>query len=73
MKHVCLNGHRIDGESSAVLAIESDYKKKDGFLGSSYIHKTDFAFKNKIKFLYRIVQIFQFLTASCRCCSCLLP
>ena len=26
--HVCLNGHRIDWESSAFLAIESEYKKK---------------------------------------------
>ena len=28
VKHVCLNGHRIDWESSAILAIESDYKKR---------------------------------------------
>ena len=30
MKHVCLNGQRIDWQGSAILAIESDYKK-DGF------------------------------------------
>ena len=41
VKHVCLNGHRIDWESSAILAIESDYKKIR-FLESFYIHKTDF-------------------------------
>ena len=28
VKHVCLNGNRIDWESSAILAIESDYKKR---------------------------------------------
>ena len=28
VKHVCLNGHRIDWESSAILAIENDYKKR---------------------------------------------
>ena len=28
VKHVCLNGHRIDWESSEILAIESDYKKR---------------------------------------------
>ena len=28
VKHVCLNEHRIDWESSAILAIESDYKKR---------------------------------------------
>ena len=41
VKHVCLNGHRIDWESSAILAIESGYKKRR-FLESFYIHKTDF-------------------------------
>ena len=30
VKHVCLNRHRIDWESSAILAIESYHKKKDG-------------------------------------------
>ena len=47
VKHVCLNGHRIDWESSAILAIESDYKKRR-FLESFYIHKTDFSFNDKI-------------------------
>ena len=28
VKHVCLNGHRINWESSAILAIENDYKKR---------------------------------------------
>ena len=28
VKHVCLNGHRIDWESSEILATESDYKKR---------------------------------------------
>ena len=28
VKHVCLNGHQIDWESSAILAIESDCKKR---------------------------------------------
>ena len=41
VKHVCLNGHRIYWESSEILAIESDYKKRR-FLESFYIHKTDF-------------------------------
>ena len=41
VKHVCLNGHRIDWESSAILAIESDYKKRR-FLESFYLYKTDF-------------------------------
>ena len=41
VKHVCLNGHRIDWESSEILAIESDFKKRR-FLESFYIHKTDF-------------------------------
>ena len=41
VKHVCLNGHRIDWESSEILATESDYKKRR-FLESFYIHKTDF-------------------------------
>ena len=31
VKHVCLNGHRIDWKSSAILAIDSDYKKKTVF------------------------------------------
>ena len=47
VKHVCLNRHRIDWESSEILAIESDYKKKR-FLESFYIHKTDFSFNDKI-------------------------
>ena len=51
MKYVCLNGHRIDWESSAVLAIESDYKKRR-FLESFYIHKTDFSFNDKINSFY---------------------
>ena len=42
-KHVCLNGHQIDWKSSAILAIESDYKKRL-FLESFYIPKTDFFF-----------------------------
>ena len=41
VKHVCLSGHRIDWESYAILAIESDYKERR-FLESFYIHKTDF-------------------------------
>ena len=47
VKHVCLNGHRIDWESSAILTIESDYQKRR-CLESFYIHKTDFAFNDKI-------------------------
>ena len=50
-KHVCLNGHRIDWESSAILAIESDYNKRR-FLKSFYIHKTDFSFNDKINSFY---------------------
>ena len=51
VKHVCLIGHRIDWESSAILAIESDYKKRR-FLESFYIHKTDFSFNDKISSFY---------------------
>ena len=51
VKHVCLNGHRIDWESSAILAIESDYKKRR-FLESFYIHKTDFSFNDNINSFY---------------------
>ena len=51
MKHICLNGHRIDWKSSAILAIESDYKKRR-FLESFYIHNTDFSFNDKINSLY---------------------
>ena len=47
VKHVWLNRHRIDWKSYAISAIESDYKKRR-FLDSFYIHKTDFAFKDKI-------------------------
>ena len=73
VKHVCLNGHRIDWESSAILAIESDYKKRR-FLESFYIHKIDFSFNDKINsLLSRIVQIYKFLAASCRYCTILLP
>ena len=52
MKHVCLNRHRIDWESSAILAIESDYKKRQ-FLESFNIHKTDFSFNDKHNSFYR--------------------
>ena len=51
VKHVCLNGQRINWESSAILAIEIDYKKRR-FLESFYIHKTDFFFNNKINSFY---------------------
>ena len=51
VKHVCLNGHRIDWESSKILATESDYKKRR-FLESFYIHKTDFSFNDKINSFY---------------------
>ena len=51
MKHVCLNGHRIDWESSEILATENDYKKKR-LLESFYIHKTDFTFNDKINSFY---------------------
>ena len=51
MKHVCLNGNQIEWESSAILAIESDYKKRR-FLESFYIHKTDFSFNDKINSFY---------------------
>ena len=51
VKHVCLNGHRIDWESSAILGIESDYKKRQ-FLESFCIHKTDFSFNDKINSFY---------------------
>ena len=51
VKQVCLNGHRIDWESSEILAIESDYKKRR-FLESFYIHKTDFSFNDKINSFY---------------------
>ena len=51
VKHVCLNGHRIDWESSAILAIESDYKKRR-FLESFYMYKTDFSFNDKINSFY---------------------
>ena len=49
--NVCLNGHRIDWESSEILATESDYKKRR-FLKSFYIHKTDFSFNDKINSFY---------------------
>ena len=51
VKHVCLNGHRIDWESSEFLATENDYKKRR-FLESFYIHKTDFSFSDKINSFY---------------------
>ena len=51
VKHVYLNEHRIDWESSAILAIESDYKKRR-FLESFYIHKIDFSFNDKINSFY---------------------
>ena len=51
VQHVCLNGHRIDWESSAILAIESDYKKRR-FLESFCIQKTDISSNNKINSLY---------------------
>ena len=51
MKDVCLNGHRIDWESSEILAIESDCKKRR-FLESFCIHKTDFFFNDKINSFY---------------------
>ena len=43
--------HRIDWESSEILATESDYKKRR-FLESFYIHKTDFSFNDKINSFY---------------------
>ena len=58
VKHVCLNGHWIDWESSAILAIESDYKKRR-FLESFYTHKTDFSFNDKINSLYP--ELYQFI------------
>ena len=51
MIHVCLNGQRIDWESSAILCIESDYKKRR-FLESFYIYQTDFSFNDKINSFY---------------------
>ena len=51
VKHVCLNGHRIDWESSEILATESNYKKRR-FLESFYIHKNDFSFNDKINSFY---------------------
>ena len=57
VKHVCLSGHRIDWESSTILAIESDYKKRR-FLESFYVHKTNFSFNDKISFcpgLYKFI------------------
>ena len=51
VKHVCLNGHQIDWVSSAILAMESDYKKRR-FLESFCIHKTDFSFNDKIISFY---------------------
>ena len=51
VKHVCLNGHRIDWESSAILTIENDYKKR-WFLESFYIHKTDFSFNDRFNSFY---------------------
>ena len=51
VKHICLNGHRIDWESYAILAIESDYKKRR-FFESYYIHKTDFSLNEKINSFY---------------------
>ena len=56
MKHICLNGHRIDWESSAILAIESDYKKRQ-FLESFYMHKTDFSFNDKINHLRTVFSV----------------
>ena len=43
VNHVCLNGYRIDWESSTILAIESKYKKR-WFLESFYIRKPDYFF-----------------------------
>ena len=51
VKHVWLNGYRIDWESSEILAIKSDYKKR-WFLESFYIHKTNFSFNDKINSFY---------------------
>ena len=51
VKHVCLNGHQVDWENSAILAIKSDYKKRR-FLESFFIHKTDFSFYDKINSFY---------------------
>ena len=51
VKQVRLNRRRIDWESSAILAIESDSKKKR-FIESFYIHKTDFSFNDKINSFY---------------------
>ena len=51
MKYISLNGHWIDWESSAILAIESDYKKRR-ILESFYSHKTDFYFNDKISSFY---------------------
>ena len=53
VKHVCLNGHRIDWKSSKILANEStgNYKKRR-FLESFYTHKTDFSFNDKINSFY---------------------
>ena len=58
VKHVCLNGHRIDWENSAILAIENDYKKRR-FLESFYIRKIDFSFNDKINSLYS--ELFKFI------------
>ena len=51
VKHICLSGHQIDWESSAIVAIESDYKKRR-LLESFYIYKTDFYFNDKINSFY---------------------
>ena len=51
VKHLCLNGHRIDWQSSTILAIESDNKKR-WFLEPLCKHKTDFAFNNEITSFY---------------------
>ena len=70
VRHVCLNGHRIDWESSAILAIESDYKK-DGF-------QNHFMYTKLILFLTMEIMVFipsctsLFLTVSYRCCACFL-
>ena len=71
MKHVCLNAHRMNRESSAILAIES-YYKKGGFLNHFVYTKLILLSTIKLQFLSRTVQIYKFLTANCRCCTCLL-
>ena len=51
VKHVCLSGHRINWENSIIFASESDYKNRR-FLESLYVHKTDFAFNDRINSFY---------------------